>query len=389
MQEKERLFALIDSYKKSSPYLSNLNIAIGKGTIESSFEKVPAFGKKVMFCTGASAMKRLGFYDKYMGLFENANIEVVEYSGVLANPTLDHIEKGVEIAKEEQVEFFFALGGGSVIDTSKAISVGLFGNVWGFIEKREEIEKGLPIVANSTTSGTGSHVTPYAVITNTKTKEKKTLKHDLILPKLSIVDVDITRHTPPYVVATTGFDVLCHAIEVYTRKDCTNVEDEFATRAIKLVGEHLVKSFGSDDVEAKTGMAFADVYAGIALALKGTHVAHAISHPISGRFPEINHGQSLAYIMPKTIEMHVRKGDEETKEKFENISRRLGGSGDCVETITELVKKLGLDKPVVELSEEDKKLIYEDVRRYRWGSVERSPHQTTEEDIKEIILNSM
>jgi len=389
MNYKGELDALIGKYKGESEYLRRLSIHVGANIIESTFKYIEPCGKTVLFCTGHGAMKKIGAYDRYMKLFNDAGIEVVPYNGVSANPTAEQIEKGVKLAKDRGADFIFALGGGSVIDTSKAIAVGIYGNVWDYVEKKAEVEKALAILAHATTSGTGSHVTPYAVISNSETKEKKTLKHDLLLPKLSLVDVDLLKNLPAYVIATTGFDVLCHAVEVYTNPASPESANAFALRAIDLVNAHLYNSFKGENSGSKEGMAYADIFAGIALSISSTHVAHAISHPISGRFPKISHGQALAYIMPKTIEMHARKGGEETKRKLEDISRRLGGSGDCVETITELVKKLGLDKPVVELSEEDKKLIYEDVRRYRWGSVERSPHPTTEEDIKEIIFNSM
>ncbi|MFH1424876.1 MAG: iron-containing alcohol dehydrogenase [archaeon] len=388
-EEKKHLFGLIDKYKPESDYLAALNIEIGQGILDSSFDKIAGLGKKVLFCTGSGSMKRLGFYDRYIELFDRAGIEVVEHSGIKANPTLEQIEDGVKKAKEEQIDFLLALGGGSIIDTAKAISVGIFGSVWDFVEKRATIKNALPIVANSTTSGTGSHVTPYAVITNSRTFEKKTLKDDRLLPKLSIIDIDITKHAPPYLVATTGFDVLCHALEVYTRSDCTKIAEEFALRSLELIKTHLVNSFNNNGIEHKTGMAYADVYAGIALAILGTHAAHAIAHPMSGRFPEITHGQALAYIMPKTVEVHMRDGDEAVNARFRKASEILGGAENCADTLNSLVRELGLDKPVVALNDADLDLIISDTLGYRMGSIKRSPSEMGEKEIREIVYESL
>lgn len=379
---------MIQKYNDNNEYLDMLDIHVGKNTIEETFPKVMSFGKTVLFCTGKSAMKRLGIYEKYIHLFERNSIKLVDYVGITANPSLERIEEGIRIAKKGKVDFIFCLGGGSVIDSGKAVSVGLFGNVWDYIEKKAEIKKSLPIVASSTTSGTGSHVTPYAVISNSATLEKKTLNHKLLIPKLSLSDIDITKHLPPYIIATTGFDILCHGIEVYTIKDCDEAAAEFALKAVELVGKHLYNSFINKSIEDKFGMVYAEVFAGIALILKITHVAHAISHPISARFPEINHGQALAYIIPKTIEMQVNKGDDEVKKRYQKIGAALGMDSNCAKAVRKLIKQLKLDIPVRKMSETDLQTIYEDTIRYKWLSVERSPCPISREDIKKIIFES-
>jgi len=379
---------MIQKYNDNNEYLDMLDIHVGENIIEETFPKVMSFGKNVLFCTGRSAMKRLGLYKKYVDLFEKNNIKVVDYVGITVNPSLERIEEGIKIAKKGKVDFIFCLGGGSVIDSGKAVSVGLFGEVWDYIEKKAEIKKSLPLVANSTTSGTGSHITPYAVISNSATLEKKTLRHKLLVPKLSLSDVNITKHVPPYIIATTGFDVLCHAIEVYTLKDCDKPAAEFALKAVELVGKHLYNSFINKSIEDKFGMAYADVFAGVALALKKTHVAHAISHPISARFPEINHGQTLAYVMPKIIEMQVNKGDDDVKKRYQKINLTLGMDFDCASAVRKLIKQLKLDLPIRKMNETDLQTLYEDTVRYRWPSVERSPCPINREDIKKIIYES-
>lgn len=369
-------------------YLKSLNILVGNSDHEKYVQQMQDIGKKVLFLTGNRAMRNYGFLELYLRLFEENGFEVTHYDNISSNPTLKQMEGGINIAKSFQPEFIFALGGGSVIDTAKVISAGVFGNVWDFVEKKKKVEKALPIVASSTTSGTGSQLTPYAVITNTDTLEKKTLKHELLLPKLSISDVDIVRYMPKPVIASTGFDVLCHAAEVYTRSDCTKAGKEFAVRSMELIREHLVASYNNDSDDNKIGMIYADMYAGIALALIGTHVPHAISHPISARFPNINHGMSLAYVNAETAKKMIGKGNPELNEKFEYISEVLGGSSDFVRTIMNYAKLLDM-KRRHEFTEEDCESIYLDTIGYRKGSIDRSPVRLTKVDVKEIIYNSL
>jgi len=334
-------------------------------------------------------MRAMGFYDKYLTVFRAHNIEVVEYSGIAPNPTLQDLFCGVDFAKKHNVDLIFALGGGSSIDMAKTIAAGIYGNLWDFVEKRAKIKEALPVVANATTSGTGSHVTPYAVITNKETTEKKTLKDNLLTPRLSLIDTDITRYAPPYIVATTGFDVLCHAVEVYTRNDCPESAEEFALEAIKLLGRHLINSFNRNSPEDIMGMAYADTFAGISLALHGTHVAHAISHPISALSPEISHGQALAYIMSLTTKIQIENGDAELKAKFQRISDLLGGNGNCYETIRNIVHNLSLDKRAANIEKATIEKIYADTMGYRRPSVDRSPSPISDEELQKIIFDSL
>lgn len=389
MEELNQLIKLIDKHKRSNPYLGYLNISIGNNLHEPLIKYVQSFGKKVLFCTGNTAMRNLGFIKKYNALFNKYKFDVYHYDNIFPNPTLKQMQEGIFFAKKIKPDFIFALGGGSVIDTAKAISVGMYGNVWDFVEKKANIHHSIPIVASSTTSGTGSQVTPYAVITNTDTLEKKTLKHPLLIPKLSIADVSITRFAPKYIVATTGFDVLCHVAEVYTREDCSETAEEFAKNALMLVRKHLVRSYNNKGVKHKLGMIYADFYAGIALALVGTHAPHAIAHPISARFPLINHGQALAYIMADTIKTQREKKNDVLNNKFIKISQLLGGNGNIVRTIEDYVKCLELNRKLADFSAHDAELVIKDTLGYRRESIRKSPVNLPEEDIASIVYNSL
>lgn len=386
--EGKELKSLLVKYSKDNSYLSNLDIYVGDDNHKTTVKNMKRFGERVLFCVGNRAMRNYGFLDKYLELFSKLGFKAIHYDNISANPTLKQMEEGIAIAKEFNPHFIFALGGGSVIDTAKVISAGLFGDIWEFVEKKQEIKKAIPIVASATTSGTGSHVTPYSVITNTDTLEKKTLKHNLLLPKMSITDLDIVKHMPQHIVAATGFDVLCHATEVFTRSDCTKMAEEFCIKSCKLIKEHLVASYNNDSINNKLGMIYADIYAGIALTLIGTHVPHAISHPISARFQDINHGNSLAQVTTETAKKLIEKNNLSLNNKFRFLSEILGGGSDFVRTINNYKRLLGLNNNYA-FSDEDCELIYRDTMGYRKSSVDRSPVGLSEQDVREIIFNSL
>ncbi|MFC1769339.1 iron-containing alcohol dehydrogenase [Nanoarchaeota archaeon] len=389
MDEYKKLKNLIDEQKEGNDYLNSLNLHICNNDHENVIIISKKFGKRVLFLTGRNAMRNLGFVRKYLDLFKKNGLEVTHFDNISSNPTLKEMEECVELAKNFKPDFIFALGGGSTIDTAKAISLGLFGKIWDFVNKKSEIVDSIPIVASITTLGTSSQVTPYAVITNTDTAEKKTVKSLRILPKLSIADIDIIKHAPKSIVSSAGFDMLCHCIEVYTRKECSEIADIYLKEAFRLIGNNLIPSFKEDNPDYILNMAYADIYAGIALSLIGTHVPHAISHPLSARFPEIKHGESLAYVMPETCKLQIEKGDDQTKERFKEISLMIGGDEDFNKTLQSFISNLDLKKNFRKFNKNEIDMITKDTLSYRKSSVERSPVHFTEEDIKHIITKSL
>lgn len=385
-KENRKLQTFIQK-SKSHNYLNKLKILVGFKDHERYVGEMKCLGRKVLFCT-SKTMRKLGFLDIYLNLLKKHHFDVTPYENISPNPTIQQMLRGIEEGGKVNPDFILALGGGSVIDTAKAISVGAYGNLLDFVEGRAEIKRAIPIIAISTTSGTGSHLTPYAVMTNTKTSEKKTLKHPFLIPESSIVDLEIVSSMPKKVIASTGFDVLCHAIEVFTRKDCTELATDLSIRSLELVKKNLIESYEWKSLKNKLGMIFADIYAGMALALVGTHVPHAISHPISARCEQVSHGQALAYVFPETIKKQIGKNNEKLNNKFKYVSEILGRNSDILRTLENYIKLLALDnKP--NFSEEFCRDILKDTLGYRKGSVEKSPVPLSEKDVKEIIYKAL
>ena len=189
------------------------------------------------------------------------------------------------------------------MDTAKAIAVEAThpGTAWDYLFfKTPPTSKTLPIIAVSTTSGTGSQVTQVAVMTETQTKTKSAIYNSIVYPRVAIVDPDLVRSLPKHITASTGFDVFCHAFESYLHPAASPYTDLLALDAIRLVAEYLPKVFEDGSyMEGREAMAWADTLAGLCIANAGVTLPHGIGMTISGHCPQIMHGESLAVTYPE------------------------------------------------------------------------------------------
>jgi alcohol dehydrogenase class IV len=189
------------------------------------------------------------------------------------------------------------------MDTAKAIAVEAThpGTAWDYLFfKTPPTSKTLPIIAVSTTSGTGSQVTQVAVMTETQTKTKSAIYNSIVYPRVAIVDPDLVRSLPKHITASTGFDVFCHAFESYLHPAASPYTDLLALDAIRLVAEYLPKVFEDGSyMEGRESMAWADTLAGLCIANAGVTLPHGIGMTISGHCPQIMHGESLAVTYPE------------------------------------------------------------------------------------------
>ena len=392
--EESKLKKFLKKYEKY-PCLQKLTPLIGYNKVERYIEEIKQknFGKKVMIFTGKSSMKKAGFLKQYTNSLKNQKFKVKHYKGINPNPSLKQMIQGTKEVKKFKPDFILAIGGGSTIDTAKVISTKANGNLWNIVLGKTPIKKTIPIIAIATTSGTGSHISPYAVVTNSLVAEKRTLKKHHIIPKLSIIDIKILENMPKKIIASTGFDVLCHALEVFTRKDCTKNHPAYkaSLKSMKYLRKHLIHSYKGKRPEDKLGMAMADFYAGIALSLIGTHVPHAISHPLSARFKKIDHGKALAYVFANTLEIQQQQADKILKRKLKIATRtlRIGKSKGIIQTIKKITKLLDLDKKDIKFTTKDIKLIAKDTLGYRKSSIEKSPTPITKQDIEIILEKSL
>jgi alcohol dehydrogenase class IV len=284
-------------------YHQPTEIRFGAGRIEEIGAVVGRFGTRCLMVTTADTpLKPL--YARVRKLLEAAGIQVEHFDGVIPNPTTDCITAGADLAKAFGADVVLGVGGGSSMDAAKAIAVEAThpGTSWDYLFFRptQPTEKTLPVVAVSTTSGTGSQVTQVAVVTNTAEKTKSAIYNSIVYPRVCIVDPELMLSLPTHVTACTGFDVFCHAFESYIHVGGTPYTDVLALEAMRLVAENLpVVVADGTNRQAREAMAWADTLAGLCIANAGVTLPHGIGMTIGGQCPQVAHGEALAVVYPE------------------------------------------------------------------------------------------
>lgn len=249
-------------------------------------------------------------------------------------------------------------GGGSSMDTAKAIAVEATheGSSWDYLFYKEQpTDKTLPIVAISTTSGTGSQVTQVSVVTNTTERDKSALYNNLLYPRVSIIDPELMVSVPRFVTATTGFDVLCHAFESLLHPNRGAYVELLAKEAIKIVSENLPKVLQNlEDVDARSAMAWADTIAGLCIANAGVTLPHGMGMAIGGMYPHVAHGQALAIVYPACVEYTWEKAIDQHAFLSRTLNQQMNGEDKeaaqlAPEMIMEFLGKIGLQQKLNEV----------------------------------------
>ncbi|MFI4911910.1 MAG: iron-containing alcohol dehydrogenase [Sedimentisphaeraceae bacterium JB056] len=334
-----------------------VRIVAGVGAFEESGNIVSAFGRKAMIACDSFAVMS-GLANKLSQLLSESDIQSVVYDKVVPNPTTDIVDAGGELAREESCDIIIGIGGGSSIDTAKAIAVAASheGSIWSYaIGDKQATDKTLPIIAITTTSGTGSQCTPFAVITNPETNQKPGFGGPFLFPKVAIVDPLLTSSMPPQLTAITGADVFTHAVEAYTSKWSSPVVDMYARRAIELVADNLHSVYkNGNDLQAREAMAIADTFGGIAISHGGVTVAHVLAHVIGGHYHNIAHGDALNTIYPAMLEINKHG----MKEKHQWIAQTLSGgkNDDVVEAYNDFFGQIDFPNKLKEYNPDNDKI---------------------------------
>lgn len=288
---------------KSFNYYQPTRLLFGSGRRAEAGAAVREIADSAMFVVDPMLLKVAG--DKVKEIeasLKAAGVRYVLFSDVVPNPTLETIQRGAEIAKKEGVKAVVGMGGGSAIDTAKAIAVAAThpGTAWDYLYfKKKPTSATLPIVAISTTSGTGTQTSKVSVFTNTAENCKSAMWNDNLLCRVAIIDPELMVSVPPHVTASTGFDIFTHTFESYINTGASEAVDSIALDAITRVIRSLpVAVTNGSNLAAREDLAWADTLAGQCLANVGTTLPHAAGQPISGHFPKVSHGESLAVIYP-------------------------------------------------------------------------------------------
>jgi len=299
-------------------------IRFGGGRLAELSAVTRRFGTRILLVTSSASTARGAVYDGITRRLADDGLAVTHFDGVVANPTTALITRGAELARSHDVEAIIGLGGGSAMDAAKAIAVEAThpGTAWDYLFYRspQPDERTLPVIAVPTTSGSGSHVTQVAVLTNPADRDKSALYNSLLFPRVSIVDPELTLSVPASVTATTGFDVFAHSFESYLHPAASAYTELMALEAIRLVVSSLpeVIADGSNR-EHRTRLAWADTLAGLCIANAGVTLPHGIGMAIGGMYPHVAHGQALSVVYPAIMRFTWR----EVPAKFAVLGRIL------------------------------------------------------------------
>ena len=294
----------------------------GKGAIQEIKSEIIARGfKKVFVCADPDLIK-LGIAKKVFDVLESANIEYVVYSNTKANPTLEHVQGGVEFFKENNCDCILAIGGGSSIDTAKAIGIIITNPEFADVVSLEGVaptkNKSVPIFAVPTTAGTAAEVTINYVITDAKNNRKMVCVDVHDIPVVAVVDPEMMSTMPKGLTAATGMDALTHAIEGYITKGAWELSDMFHLKAIEIIARSL-RGAVNNTPEGREGMALGQYVAGMGFSNVGLGIVHSMAHPL-GALYDTPHGVANAIILPTVMEYNAC----ETKDKYRDIAKAMG-----------------------------------------------------------------
>lgn len=330
---------------KNFSYYMPTRIFFGAGSVKK-LSRAPLPAGRGLLITGGSSTTKLGYVDKVCAALAEAGHEMTVYRDVQPNPTIENVRECAAIAREQACTFVVGLGGGSSIDTAKAAAVMATndGDWWDYVYggsgKGQKIKnQPLPIVAITTTAGTGTEADPWTVVTNGE--EKIGGGNDKTFPTLSIVDPDFMMTVPPHLTAYQGFDALFHACEGYLATIASPVSEMYSLKAIELIGKSLPRAVqDGSDAEARADVALANTLAGFVESLSSCTSEHAIEHAMSGFHPKLPHGAGLIMI---SLEYYKLFADV-CVDKFAHMAHALGrADGDFVAALAELQKQCGVD----------------------------------------------
>ncbi|MBI5583033.1 MAG: iron-containing alcohol dehydrogenase [Deltaproteobacteria bacterium] len=297
-------------------------IVFGIGAVEKIGAEIQLLkGKKVLIVTDPG-IRKAGLLEALTGPLQSAGIPFALFDEVEPDPRIEVVELCAEKARAEGVDCLIGYGGGSSLDIAKVAAVRLTNS--GAIESLFGIDligsPGLPVILIPTTAGTGSEVTPIAILSDTREKLKKGIVSPYLFPETALLDPRLTVGLPPAVTALTGMDALIHAIEAYTSVNAFDLTDHLAYRAVELISANLRTAYArGEDLEARSKMLEGSLLAGIAFANAGVTAVHAFAYPIGGEF-HVAHGLANSVMLPAVMRFNLLGN----LAKFADMAQALG-----------------------------------------------------------------
>lgn len=371
------------------------NVVFGAGSISRLPEELKSRGLNRVLLASDRGLEAAGMVKRLEDVLTSSGINYVPFLDIEANPSTETVDRGTQLFRENNLEGIICLGGGSPMDTAKAIAVLITNG--GKIQDYEGAHKVkapvTPLIAIPTTAGTGSEVTSFAVITDRSKNYKLTVFSYELIPGLALLDPELITTLPPLVAASTGLDALTHAIEAYVSLAASPFSDAMAEKAMGLIGGN-IRSFTANrtDIDAASGMLLGSMFAGIAFSWARLGNAHAMAHPLGGFF-NIPHGIANAVLLPVIMEYNALADNGKYEKIFNYIKDGKTVNGFTpnvlVDEIKQLSAMLGIPENLSELGVTSESVHDMAVDAMKSGNILVNPRQTTLKDVEELYLRAM
>ncbi len=368
----------------------------GKGAIGEIPGIVENRGWKHIFVCSDPDLIKFEVATKVTALLDEAKIPYTIYSGIKPNPTIENVKDGVEAFKACGADAIITIGGGSSMDTAKAIGIIIANPEFADVRSLEGVaptkNHAVPTIAVPTTAGTAAEVTINYVITDVEKERKFVCVDEHDIPEYAIVDPDMMSSMPKGLTAATGMDALTHAIEGYTTLGAWEMTDMFHLEAIKLIAKHL-RGAVENKTEDREGMALAQYIAGMGFSNVGLGIAHSIAHTLGAHY-DTPHGVACAMMLPIVMEYNK----EYTGEKYREIARAMGVEGvdamsqeeyraAAINAVKQLSADVGIPAKNDKIKAEDLDVLAADA--YADACRPGNPRDTNVEDLKELYKKIM
>ena len=297
----------------------------GKGAVREIAAEVGARGFKKAFICSDPDLVKFGVTKKVTDVLDEAGCEYEVYSNIKPNPTIENVQTGVAAFKESGADYLIAIGGGSSMDTSKAVGIIIANPEFEDVRSLEGVAStknpSVPIIAVPTTAGTAAEVTINYVITDVEKRRKFVCVDTHDIPVIAVIDPDMMSSMPKGLTAATGMDALTHAIEGYTTKDAWEMTDMFHLKAIELIAQNLRGAVENTE-EGREGMALGQYVAGMGFSNVGLGIVHSMAHSL-GAVYDTPHGVANAILLPAVMEYNA----DATGDKYKYIAKAMGVEG--------------------------------------------------------------
>ncbi|MBS1368385.1 MAG: iron-containing alcohol dehydrogenase [Lentisphaeria bacterium] len=306
------------------------HLLFGCGMLNTLHEQAMPGKKALIAISNGKSTRANGYLARVEEQLHQAGVETAVFDGVAPNPTVANVEAGAKAARDHRCDFLVALGGGSVMDCTKAVAVMAVndGELWDYVTigsgKGKPIPNSpLPIIAITTTAGTGSEMDGAGVITKEDTYEKAFIMHPALFPRLSVVDPELMTSVPTKFTAYQGFDALFHSIEGYISQGANPMSDMYALTAIENIARYLPRAVkDGNDLEARSHVAFGNSLSGVVMCLTLLTSEHGMEHALSAYHPNLPHGAGLIMISSAYYAYFVR--NHGCDDRFIRLAQAMG-----------------------------------------------------------------